>query len=437
MRRCAQGFYLVVILLFSGALIFDDMAILLAAGALLSGLAGQYVIFDRRFRQTVGSVRIQRSLERTLVRKGTTLRMTTTITLQVPVPMQVRVTETIPSGIALQDGETTITAVSTTSMQSHLLSCLIMPVIHGEIHFPGVSLVARDMFFENSIDLFSEQFSGPVLFVQPAGLFEPSSKRAIPQTREIERVSTLSGLSVRALREYYAGDDLRRIDWKLSAKHDRLFVREYSGVLSLPPLLVVDLPSRDAPFNLRDFERMVAAVAGMAEHSVKIYRFVSILLISGANIIHYTGEIKDPGSAMSLLREWMHPVRRTVHLYRTPDRSDLRSRIRIIGIRLDAGTDPRTTRFLESLRKHSLVALQHQKMHAFAGQLIRIFFPLAVDEIYLFSLAVGDASHLRLIVRQAKSMRLRVHVRMPGSPSPVSRRSSQIRLGADTVEVFA
>ena len=113
MRRCAQGISLLVILLFACALILDDLAILLAGSTLLAGLFGLWYSFDRRFRQAVASVSVARSLERAVVRTGTTLRVKTAITMQVPAHMQVSVSEILPSGVVVQDGE--INASSGTS----------------------------------------------------------------------------------------------------------------------------------------------------------------------------------------------------------------------------------------------------------------------------------------------------------------------------------
>ena len=79
-KRCAQGISLLIILLFACALILDDLAILLAGSMLLAGLFGLWYSFDRRFRQAVASVSVARSLERAVVRTGTTLRVKTAIT---------------------------------------------------------------------------------------------------------------------------------------------------------------------------------------------------------------------------------------------------------------------------------------------------------------------------------------------------------------------
>lgn len=437
LKQCAKSLSLLTLLVFAGAFILDDMAVLLAAGMLLCGLCGQYLLFDRRFRAIIRSVAVERSLSRSLVRRGTTLRVTTLITVTVPPPMQLAITERIPTNVAVQDGVTYVTAETAPSPQSFHLSYRITPVMYGEMHFSGISLLVHDLLFEENIDLSAERFCGPSLFVQPAGIFEPAAKRATTETREIEKMSVLSGLGIRAIREYYAGDDLRRIDWKLSAKHDKLFVREYTGVTSLPPLIIVDLPSRGAPYSPAEFDKMVTMVAGMVEYSIRMYQYVSVLLISGPNILHLMEDEKDLQHCISVLREWMHPVERTVHFYRTQDRSDLRSRVRFTETALDATPDAATLRFLGSLRGLYLSTLQNQRRYAFTGQLVRIMASCTTDEIFLFSLFSGDFSHIRTVAKQAKTAKLLVHIRMPESAGAQGRAAYQARLGADTVEAFA
>jgi uncharacterized protein (DUF58 family) len=436
-RRCATGLALIALLLFSSAFILDDMAVLLAASLLLCGLLGGYILFDQRFRAAVASVSVQRSPERSQVRKGATLQVVTTITVTVPRGMKVTIRENVSHQVTVQDGITVFNAGSASSPVTQKMVYRITAMVHGESLFPGVHLSARDLFFENEIDLSADRYSGPSLFIQPAGLFEPASRRITAETREIEKMSVLSGFGIRALREYYAGDDMRKIDWKQSAKHDKLYVREYMGIMNLPPLLIVDLPWRGASFSRHEFDRMVAAVAGFAEYSVRTYQNVSVLLISGPNILSFISEEKDLEHCMTLLRTWMHPVERTAHLYRMADRSDLRSDVRHIDNHLLEEPDPATARFLTILRKNYMAGLQDQRMPVFTGQVIRTIIPLAPDEIFLFSLGIGDTSHIRQIVRQARTMKIRIHVRLPEQNEPASEVLSSRALGADTQESFA
>jgi uncharacterized protein (DUF58 family) len=437
LRRCTRGLALLAILLFSCAFVLDDPAVLLSSALLLCGLVGAYLHFDGKFRAVVASAGVDRSLERTQVRKGATLQVVTNVTVLVPPGLEIDVRENLAPHIAVQDGVTSFTAGPDAAPVVRKLVYRITPVVHGEFAFPGIVLSARDLFFENGITLAAPQFSGPSLFVQPTGLFEAGVRRITAETREIEKMSVLSGFGIRALREYYAGDDMRKIDWKQTAKYDRIFVREYTGMMNLPPLLIIDLPWRGSTFSGEDFNRMVAAVAGLAEHSIKSFQYVSVLLISGPNILAFIAEEKDLGRCMTTLRRWMHPVERTNHLYRQPDRSDLRARVRTIEGCLSDETAPDTARFLHLLKKRYQAGLEEQRMPAFTGQVIRTINQITADECYIFSLADGDTSHIRQIVRQARTRKILVHVRLPVAKEPAGAGSPSGRLGADTLEAFA
>jgi hypothetical protein len=165
--------------------------------------------------------------------------------------------------------------------------------------------------------------------------------------------------------------------------------------------------------------------------------YATVLLISGPNILHFMVEEKDLQRSLSELRELMHPVERTAHFYRMTDRSDLRRRIRALEIPSDRTPDPSFERFLGSLKKQYISSLQAQQTPAFNSQIARTFSTLTVDEVYLFSLFTGDVSHLHQLIRQAKAVQLRVHVRVPKGLDQESFPIAPVLLGADTVEVVA
>ena len=111
----------------------------------------------------------ERSLSRSLVRRGATLRVTTAITVTVPPRMQVGIAERIPTNVAVQDGVTSLAADPLPTSQTLRLSYRITTVMHGTMYFSGLTLTVNDLFFEDSIDLLADRFCGPSLVVQPAG----------------------------------------------------------------------------------------------------------------------------------------------------------------------------------------------------------------------------------------------------------------------------
>lgn len=435
-RRCTRGLAVLAVLLAAWAYIFDDLHVLLAAALLTSGIVLLYLRFDHRFRELASSVSVTRTADRLQVRKGATVQVSAGIRAEIPPGLDAAIRETPTPLAAVQDGTTSLAPGP--GPVREVLVYRLTPLVHGDFPFPGLILSAKDPFFEREMPLSSPRFCGPVLVVQPTGLFEAGTRRITAETREIEKMSVLSGFGIRALREYYAGDDMRKIDWKQTAKHDKLYVREYTGVLTLPPLIVIDLPWSGEPYSAEDFSRMVSSVAGLAEYAIRTSQYVSVLITSGPNIISFIAEEKDVERCMSSLRRWMHPAERVAHLYRMPDRADLRARIRALDLLLPPETpDTPGARYVTALRSRLQAGLQEQHPLTFTRQVVRTIGQLAIDELYLFSLATGDTSHLRQIARQARAMKVLVHLRVP-DPVRMARQGPEGgRLGADTVEAFA
>ncbi len=418
LRRCTQGLSLISLLLISCAVILDDMAILLAGCTLIMGILGQYLIFDHHFREIIASVEIQRSLDRNPVRKGTELQVSTNITFQGSPGMHVQIADLLPANTILLEGMTSVTTKPDPSSQAHQWSYRIIPIIHGTHHFSGISVTIRNLFFEENVQLTREGDRKPALSVLPTGSFASMASELSDGTKDSRKVSVWTGSDVHSLREYSAGDDLKHVDWKVSAKYDKFFIRKFTGLVSHPPLVIVDLPWCDAPYPEKEFNRMISEVTGMAKHTIQTYQYVSILLISGPNIIHLIREEKNIARCISELREWMHPAERLVHFYHMADRSDLRSKVRLSEYVLQQTTDSRARVFFENLHDRYVSILQYQRVPAFSGQVARTLSQLVMTEAYLFSLGYGDTSHIPQVVRQLQSLQIRVHNRIIDGTRP-------------------
>jgi len=56
----------------------------------------------------------------------------------------------------------------------------------------------------------------------------------------------------RTLREYVPGDDIKRINWKASAKNNKLFTTEFDATLSVPVVVVLNFSREDYPRRHRE-----------------------------------------------------------------------------------------------------------------------------------------------------------------------------------------
>ncbi len=76
-------------------------------------------------------------------------------------------------------------------------------------------------------------------------------------------------LDLAEVREYQAGDEVRRIDWNVTARMNRLFVRQYREEKELTAWLFVDLSPSMAFGTIRQFKRQVAIeFAGVAAYII-------------------------------------------------------------------------------------------------------------------------------------------------------------------------
>ena len=388
------------------------MAILFAAGALAAGILGQYLIFDTSVRDIVTSVEITRSPGRNPLRKGTMLQVNTTVTARGLPRMQVQITDLPPVHTLLASGTTSITLKPDPSLQVYQLSYQIIPDIHGIQPFSGISVTIRNIFFEDTILLGRERDQAPALVVQPSGFFEAPPSDLSKGDLDSRRMSLWSGLDFHSLQEYHPGDDIRRVDWKVSAKYGKIFIKRYSGQINFPPLLIVDLPWASVSFPKKEFDRLVSEVTGRVKHTVDTYQYVSVLVISGPNILHFIQEEKNFSRCISVLLDWMHPAERAAHFYHIKDRADLRLHIRNCESAREHIAPPEMRTFYESLHERYLSALQYQRNPAFLGQVARTLSQVMFNDADILSLGCGDTSHIRLLGRLLQARNVRVHIRI-------------------------
>lgn len=79
------------------------------------------------------------------------------------------------------------------------------------------------------------------------------------------------GLEFAQYRGYQAGDDIRRVDWKLLARSDRLYVREADAETALPVVLALDASASmdHVEGGVRKFDIARAIVAALAANAIR------------------------------------------------------------------------------------------------------------------------------------------------------------------------
>ena len=414
--RLSQGIAALAVVFLAAALALDGAIPLFAGLSLLALLAVRSLHFDRACRALTRSLRVERTLDRRLVLEMNTTGVATRVSLPVPPRVTVRVKELLPPGIFLFRGslEDEVTGAEKPRSREISLSYEIMPRVHGTLRFPGISLRISDRFFVRELSLTAHAYGGTVILVQPYPAFESAKRGSEYGTREIEKSAFLTGLGVRGFRDYMPGDDLRQIDWKLSAKHEKLLIREYMGIMRLGPLLVIDLPDRGVPHDPFAFQRLVRGVAGSVEHSIRSNGHAAYLLISGMNVIAMVPEEKHVPVALARLRDSLHPVDRPVHAYHALDRRDLLARIRALEAGQAGEIPPEVAGFRNVLLRKFEAALGDPSLPHFSGQIARALSLFNRQEVIVYSLLQGDTSHIRAITAIADRMKARVSLRTGG-----------------------
>jgi len=83
----------------------------------------------------------------------------------------------------------------------------------------------------------------------------------------------------RTLREYLPGDNLRRVNWKASAKTGQLFVMDYLPLLHAPVLILLNLNSQDYPLRFRyhRIERAAALAASLVVYFLSLHQEIGLI----------------------------------------------------------------------------------------------------------------------------------------------------------------
>lgn len=85
--------------------------------------------------------------------------------------------------------------------------------------------------------------------------------------------------SFQSLREYIPGDELKRVNWKVSARLGKLYSMEYDSTIHYPVHILLNLSSRDYPLTHRKelMERAIETAASLAVFFIAMGQKVSLL----------------------------------------------------------------------------------------------------------------------------------------------------------------
>lgn len=408
---CSTGLLAVFLILIFLAIILDDPVLLMAGTSVGLLLMGLCLLFLQTVEKTYRTINGSWKMEKSLIRQGRSNAIECTLSLEIPPGYKVRYLDTVPPMCSLESGENQ-TWTDTAGSQILTLSYRFIPHYHGTICHEGGIITIQNRFFRSSLPLRPEKSSTPSVQVQPWPLFGPVEKRG--SGKDLERIGPVKGYSIRQFREYLPGDDIRHVDWKISAKRGTLYIREYATPADEMPMVIVDLPDSGQEIDIQSFSRMVSSISGYVESKLAKKEPIRLIGISGPNMSDLYYEGYDMAHCLTIIRERIHPIPRTFHLFRFMMRSDMRKEIHHAALSMDRSEisgDERS--YIVRVRDIRKQHIQEVKTTRFAHAMNTILMQRHFHEIILYSLCDGDMSHIREVAALAGRQNIPFRIRTP------------------------
>jgi uncharacterized protein (DUF58 family) len=413
---------LIAVVLAFYAFFFDTSAAVIASGGLAAFLIARGFLVVSALRSTAGSLSVDRSLSNRFIRQGSLLGVTTRIAVSLPPTFSLACSDAIPAGSALSGGNSSGVPEENGSC---IFSYTLTPLTIGDHSFSGVTLTVSDLFFSASLIIRVAGATVHLFTVLPSADYALTGTDTYGEAESLAITPVMSQV-IRSFRKYVPGDDFRTIDWKLSAKYDTLWVREYMGRMEVADLFIFDLPDAGTLFDQEAFARLKNTAAASVATRFRSSRPFSILLISGPNLVSFLPGEADPMKFIAMM-DRLTPVPRLHHLTRYQSVAALRKRY--------AEPASQAGPFAGHLSRITDSFLSRRSPLSFETQLARIFHGIRVSSAHLFSLATQDQSHLRLIVEQGAMESMTVHLHIPKECYGPAVRSTLGRYGFSSVEV--
>ncbi|HJJ34998.1 MAG TPA: DUF58 domain-containing protein [Methanocorpusculum sp.] len=300
-----------------------------------------------------------------------------------------------------------------------------LPVI-GESFFKGVLVTCSDLFFSHTF-LVARNAELPKLTMYPTGISATHyavGQRSGWSTQEYDRHALIAGTDTRTMRPFLDGDSPRDLDWKLTSKHGKMYVRLRMDASGGLPALVIDLPPMGASEEL--CIHFAETVIGVLE-SLTIGEEYPMIFISGAVYLetvrsgqtsHILARLKQSGTihATEHLFRLRHPGAASKNPGGSRQLSDTERRVKEL-TRLYVGRYP--TEFERIMQGISISLAEETR-------------------ITYVTAAIGDLSHMTYHINEIKRNERNVTVfvvGVAGTPREEEVRTAFVLAGADVVEM--
>ncbi|MDO5845063.1 MAG: DUF58 domain-containing protein [Methanocorpusculum sp.] len=259
------------------AWLLNDAKAAAAAFGILAVIIIRAVIFQNRLKSFISETTVSRKTDVEILKQGGVVSVS--IKAEYPAAEFTYSCEDIyPAGALLVSGSTILENGSAEYK-------LKMPLM-GKSNFGGVMFTCEDLFIKSTVLV--KNADKPDLTVFPTGIAATISKSAgtgVWAEEESERIAIIPGSETRTFREFQSGDSTRDIDWKMSAKHDELYIRERTDASGDFPMVIIDLPPAGTDVEVTaDF---LNAADGVIEE-IRKHEAVPIVFFCGSDFIGIT-----------------------------------------------------------------------------------------------------------------------------------------------------
>ena len=393
-----EALIILTILFFAAGLFFRDNRMVFAAFSLNLLLLADLLVLGEKTRDAAGTLSLTRKADKKIIIRGKSIGIKTDFDLKVPVMTEIVIEDKIPEGSVIKEGSAVSPSLDKPGRYS--LNYDLLCLSHGTNRFGGIVFTASNTFFSRRINSHREGTTGPDITVFPSPSFISS---AIPSFtgKATDKEKIIKERDVKGHRDYTISDDIRIIDWKVSAKRDKLIAREYSSQTGEIKTIIINLPDSEDPLAQENAE-LLKGFAGSILMNKEIRNKINIIFISGPNIT----EIFKPGSSydeIAAIMNNINPAFRDKYLYRFIPRAYRDS--------------PQKNEFIRALNEKAGVFLDRRNPHLFETQIFNLFSEKDTgEEISVFTLPEKDNSHLSIIneIAEIKQIRTKCFIHKTG-----------------------
>lgn len=382
------------------AWIFDDPSFFFAGGALWLYLLLSLHTGISAAREAAISLTGERYTKERFSRSGTRIQMTNTLTSRVRPGYVLEVEDILPNSATDIIGKTT--DVISDGNGTCTLHYSFRLLAHGTIHPGGVILRCSDIFFTITVPVRKSSLRNPALFVFP-GKGQPYESSGGYGDRETMRRTPIKGTGIRSFREFQQGDNMRNIDWKMTARYGTTYVREYAGSEGGTATLIIDLPIDTEAITEQMFSSVRKAVIQRVAEIIDRRDSSLIIVLSGCEIV----AVRDivPGADILFeLSDILTPRKRLFPLYRAYAPIMLAARVRNAGKNMPL----------------SLTALMATETFArspyhqiFEDTMYRVLSSSHDTEIHCYTTGIGDLSQIWSMATSAYALHRPVILFLP------------------------